>query len=69
MGVLREWNQCDCQKLRSAGNLKEVRKRGRPQRTWKDWIYTAMSEGNLRMGEWNNRRQWNLEVGIRRQAL
>jgi hypothetical protein len=41
MGVLREWNQCDCKKLRSAGNLKEVRKRGRPQRTWEDWIYTA----------------------------
>jgi hypothetical protein len=33
------------------------RKRGRPRRTWRDGIYTAMSERGLRMGEWNNRRQ------------
>ena len=40
-------------------------KRGRPRRSWKDAIYsyTAMSERYLRMGEWNNRRQWNMEVG------
>jgi hypothetical protein len=37
------------------------KKRGRP---WKDGIYTAMSEG-LSMGEWNNLRQWNMEVGRR----
>ena len=30
------------------------KKRGRPRRTWKDGIYTAMSERGLRMGEWNN---------------
>ena len=35
------------------------KKRGRLRRTWKDRIYTAMSERDLRMGEWNNRRQWN----------
>jgi hypothetical protein len=29
-------------------------KRGRPGRTWKDGIYTAMNERDLRMGEWNN---------------
>jgi hypothetical protein len=33
------------------------KKRGRPRRTWKCGIHTAMSEGDLRMGEWNNRRQ------------
>jgi hypothetical protein len=27
----------------------------------------AMSESGLRMGEWNNRRQWSMEVGVRRQ--
>jgi hypothetical protein len=32
-------------------------KRGRPRRTWKDGIYTAMSGRGLRMGESNNRRQ------------
>jgi hypothetical protein len=31
--------------------------RDRPRRTWKDGIYTAMNERNLRMGEWNKRRQ------------
>ena len=45
------------------------KKRGRPQRTWKDEIYTAMGERGLRMGEWNNRRQWNMEVGRRRQTF
>ena len=45
------------------------KKRGRPRRTWKDGIYTAMNGRDLRMGEWNNRRQWNMEVGRRRQMF
>jgi hypothetical protein len=45
------------------------KKRGHPRRTWKDGIYTAVSERDLRMGEWNNRRQWNMEVGRRRQTF
>ena len=45
------------------------KKRGRPRRTWKDGIYTAMSERDLRMGEWNNGRQWNMEVGRRSQTF
>jgi hypothetical protein len=28
-----------------------------------------MSERDLRMGEWNNRRQWNMEVGRRGQTF
>jgi hypothetical protein len=43
--------------------------RGYPRRTWKDGIYTAMSERGLRMGEWKNRRQWNMEVGRCRQMF
>jgi hypothetical protein len=42
------------------------KQRGLPLRTWKDGIYTAMNERDLRMGEWNNRRQWNMKVGRRR---
>ena len=42
---------------------------GCPQRTWKDGIYTAMSERGLRMGEWNNRRQWNMEDRRCRQTF
>jgi len=45
------------------------KKRGRPWRTWKDGICTAMNGRDLRMGEWNNRRQWNMEVGRRRQTF
>ena len=45
------------------------KKRGRPQRTWKDAIYTAMGERDLRMGESSNRRQLNMEVGRRRQTF
>jgi hypothetical protein len=48
------------------------KKQGRPQRTWKDGIYhvyTAMNERDLRMDEWNNRRQWNMKVGRRRQTF
>jgi hypothetical protein len=45
------------------------KKRGRPRRTWKDAINTAMSERDLRMGEWNNRRQRNMEVGRHRQTF
>jgi hypothetical protein len=26
------------------------------------YIYTTMSERDLRMGKWNNRRQWNMKV-------
>jgi hypothetical protein len=44
-------------------------KRGRSRRTWKDGIYTAISEIGLRMGELNNRRQWELQVRRRRQTF
>jgi hypothetical protein len=37
------------------------KKRGRPWKTWKNGIYTAMNIKALRMGEWNNRRQWNMK--------
>ena len=30
------------------------KKLSRPRRTWKDWIHTATSGRDLRMGEWNN---------------
>jgi len=45
------------------------KKRGRSRRTWEDGIYTAMSEMGLRMGERNNRRQWNMADGRRRQTF
>jgi len=47
----------------------EGKKRDQPRRTWKDGIYTAMNGRDLRMGEWNNRRQWNMKVRTRRQTF
>ena len=47
----------------------ERKKRGRPRRIWKDGLYTATSERDLRMREWNSRRQWNMKVGRRRQTF
>jgi hypothetical protein len=44
------------------------KKRGRPRRTWKHGICTAMKERDLRMGEWNNRRQWSVAAGRHRQT-
>jgi len=40
-----------------------MKKPGRSRRTCEYGIYTAMNERDLRLGEWNNRRQWNMEVG------
>jgi hypothetical protein len=45
------------------------KQRGLPRRTWKDGIYTAMNERDLRMGDWNNQRQWNMKVVRRRQTF
>ena len=44
-------------------------KRGRPRRTCKDGIYRAMSGRELRVGEWNSRREWSVEGGRCRQTL
>jgi hypothetical protein len=35
----------------------------------RDGIYTATSGRDLRMGEWDNRGQWNMEDGRRRQTF
>ena len=45
------------------------KQRGLSRRTWKDGIYTVMNEKDLRMGEWNNQRQWNMNVGRRPQTF
>ena len=45
----------------------EARRKEKTER--KDGIYTAINETDLRMGEWNNRRQWNMKVGRRRQNI
>ena len=36
---------------------------------WKVGIYRAMGERELRVGEWNSGREWNVEVGRLRQTF
>jgi len=50
----KEWIQRGYQKSWLTGNLKEGKNEAAHGRTWKDWIYTAMCEKDLRIGEWNN---------------
>ena len=69
MVMSREWTQRDYQKITINWKPEGRKNRGRPRRTFRDGIYTAMGERDLRMGEWNSRRQWNVEVGRRRQTV
>jgi hypothetical protein len=57
------------QKIMTHWKPEGKKQRGRPRRTWKAGIYRAMNERDLRMGDWNNRRQWNMKVGRRRQTF
>jgi len=45
------------------------KKHGRPRKTCKDGLYTAVNERDLRMVEWNNRRQWDTKAGRRRHTF
>jgi hypothetical protein len=68
MDMARKWTNASA---KNYDHLKpeESQKRGRPRKTWNDGIFTDMSERGLRIGEWNNRRQWNMEDGRRHQKL
>jgi len=69
MDMSRELTQRDHQKIIFNWKPEGRKKRDRPLKTWKDGIYTAMIGRGLRMGEWNNRKQWTTEVGRRRQTF
>ena len=47
---------------------KRKRIRGRPKKTWMDEI-KAMHERNLNEGQWEDRKQWSLGVGLRRKSF
>jgi hypothetical protein len=44
------------------------KKQGCPRKIWKEGMYTAMKERDLKIGEWNNRRQWSIAAGRRSQT-
>jgi hypothetical protein len=68
-GCVQRMDQIRLQKIMIHWKTERSKKRGRPRRTWKDEIYTAMNERDLRMGEWSNRRQWGMPVERRRQTF
>lgn len=45
------------------------RKRGRPKKTWNEGIRKAMSARNLEEGQWEDRKQWRLDIGQRRRTF
>ena len=68
-GHFERMDQTRLPKIMINWKLEGRKKRGRPRRTCKDAIYTAMGERGLRVGEWNSRRQWNVADGRRRQTF
>jgi len=45
----------------------EIRKRGRPRKTWMEGVRAAMKTRYLEADQWLNRKEWCLGSGRRRQ--
>ena len=45
------------------------KKRGRPQKTWKEGVAKAMSVRDLGERQWEDRKAWKLGVGQRRKTF
>jgi hypothetical protein len=48
---------------------KQKTARRRPKKNWMEEIKKAMNERNLREGQWEDRKTWNLGVGQRRKSF
>ena len=48
---------------------KQNRARGRPKKNWMEGIKKAMNERNLSEGQWEDRKQWSLDVGQCRKTF
>ena len=49
---------------------KQKRARGRPKKNWIEGIMKAMNgKKNLNEGQWEDRKQWSLGVGQRRETF
>jgi hypothetical protein len=48
---------------------KQKRARGKPKKSWMEGIRKAMNEINLNEGQWEDRKQWSLDVGGRRKTF
>jgi hypothetical protein len=49
--------------------LKQKTAQGRPKKNWMEGIRKAMNERNLSEGQWEDRKQWSLGVGLRRKTF
>jgi len=47
---------------------KQKRAQGRPKKNWMEGIKKAMNERNLHEGQWEDRNQWSLGAGQRRNT-
>jgi len=56
-------------KIALKGMPKQKRARGRPKKNWMEGIKKAMNERNLSEGQWEDRKQWSLDVGQRRKTF
>jgi hypothetical protein len=48
---------------------KQKRARGRTKKNWMEGIKKAMHKRNLKEGQWEDRKQWNLGVEQRRKKF
>ena len=48
---------------------KQKRARGRPKKNWMEEVKKAMNERSLNEGQWEDRKQWSLGVGQRRNTF
>jgi hypothetical protein len=48
---------------------KQNRARGRPKKNWMEGIKKAMNERNLKKGQWEDEKQWNLGVRQRKKKV
>jgi hypothetical protein len=48
---------------------KQKRARGRKKKNWMECIRKAKNERNLNEGQWEDRKQWSLGVGQRRETF
>jgi hypothetical protein len=48
---------------------RQKRARGRPKKNWMEGIKEAKKERNLKEGQWEDRKQWSLGVGQRKNTF
>ena len=66
--MFKEWQREDCPGNIEVDAKTKVSKR-RPKKNWMGGIRKVMNERNLHEGQWEDRKQWSLGVGQRRETF